>query len=335
MKKIIIGLLFMSFFVTGCFEYNVSDITKDIDKKYGNLKSYKITGTLEIINNDDVYNYDVTVSYQKKDKFKVNLKNTSNQHEQIILKNEEGVYVLTPSLNKSFKFQSEWPYNNSQVYLLQSIITDLKSDEDKDFTTKEKEYIITSKVNYPNNRKLVKQIITLDKDLKINKVSVVDENEIAQMTMIFDTIDTSPSYEENYFDLDSIMDTTSPKLPEANSDEKTSSLDETIYPLYIPTGTQLTNEETIAKDDGERKILTFDGEKPFLLVEETASIPNEFSVIPTYGEPYLLIDTVGALSDNSITWSSSGVDYYLVSEVMSQDELLDIARSVNTLPMMK
>ena len=90
----------MSFFITGCFKYNVSDVTKDIDKKYGNLKSYKITGTLEIINNDDVYNYDVTVSYQKKDKFKVNLKNVSNQHEQIILKNEGGVYVKTQESTK-------------------------------------------------------------------------------------------------------------------------------------------------------------------------------------------------------------------------------------------
>ena len=81
--------------------------------------------------------------------------------------------------------------------------------------------------------------------------------------------------------------------------------------------------------------MTFEGEKPFLLVEETSSIEEEFSIIPTYGEPYLLIDTVGALTDSSITWSSNGVDYYLVSDVMSQDELLDIARSVNVIPTMK
>ena len=62
---------------------------------------------------------------------------------------------------------------------------------------------------------------------------------------------------------------------------------------------------------------------------------DEFTVIPTYGEPYLLIDTVGALTDNSISWSSNGIDYYLVSDVMSQDEILEVARSVNTIPVMK
>jgi len=78
--------------------------------------------------------------------------------------------------------------------------------------------------------------------------------------------------------------------------------------------------------------MTFDGEKPFLLVEETSSIEQEFSIIPTYGEPYLLIDTVGALTDSSISWSSNGIDYYIVSDVMSQNELVDIARSISIIP---
>ena len=49
---------------------------------------------------------------------------------------------------------------------------------------------------------------------------------------------------------------------------------------------------------------------------------------------FCLIDTVGALTDSSITWSSNGVDYYLVSDVMSQNELIDIARSVSVVPTM-
>ena len=94
-KKILLLLLVMSFLLTGCFGKDSNDIVKELDKKYNDLKSYKLTGDLEIINNDDVYNYNVEVLYQKKDKFNVNLKNKANNHEQIILKNEEGVYVQT------------------------------------------------------------------------------------------------------------------------------------------------------------------------------------------------------------------------------------------------
>lgn len=267
--------------------------------------------------------------------------------------------VLTPSLNKSFKFQSDWPYNNSQVYLLQSIIGDIKNDKERSLVEKEDGYIFSTTVNYPNNRKLVKQEVTFNKDFVLKEVSVLNEADVPLMKMIFNNIDMNPSIDDGTFDLNSIMSdsnlttdstpspsstetpstspspTDKPSESSGNSSSETGVLEDIIYPLYIPSGTKLVDEEKIKKDNGERIIMTFDGEKPFLLVEETAIVEEEFSIIPTYGEPYLLIDTVGALSDNSITWSSGGIDYYLVSDVMSQEELLDVARSVNVIPTMK
>ena len=358
-KKILILLIGICFFSTGCFGGGKKNILKDFEKKYKDLKAYQLEGNLEILNNEDVYQYDVKVSYQKKDKFNVSLKNKANNHEQIILKNEHEVYVLTPSLNKSFKFQSEWPYNNSQVYLIQSILEDILDDDNRTITENAEKYMIESTVNYPNNRKLVNQIVTIDQDLNLKEVKVVDEQGTEQMKITFTKIDLNPNISSSTFVLNQIMSekgptttptptptptdglgaspnpTTSPMptpTPSPSPSEETGSIEDIIYPLYIPAGTVLTNEEKIAKADGERIIMTFDGEKPFLLVEETASIEEEFSIIPTYGEPYLLIDTVGALTDSSISWSSNGIDYYIVSDVMSQDELVDIARSVSVVP---
>ena len=93
-KKFLILMLLCGFLVTGCFGKK-NDALKEIEKKYDNLKAYSLTGDLEIVNNDDTYNYDVKVIYQKKDKFYVSLKNRNNNHEQVILKNEDGVYVQT------------------------------------------------------------------------------------------------------------------------------------------------------------------------------------------------------------------------------------------------
>ena len=191
-------------------------------------------------------------------------------------------------------------------------------------------YIYNADVNYANNRKLVKEEIRFDKDYNLVSVTVLDEDNVVKMKMTFQTIDLSPNINNDSFDLNKIMDNV-----EVNDTNQTSSFESLIYPLYIPTGTVLTSSETIKKDNGERVIMTFDGEKPFLFVEETATPSSEFSVIPTYGEPFLLIDTVAALSDTSITWSSNGVDYYLVSDVLSQNELIDIARSVSVIPVMK
>ena len=342
-KKFLILILLCCTLLTGCFAKK-DNVLKEIEKKYDNLKTYSLSGDLEIVNNDDTYNYDVKVIYQKKDKFYVNLKNRNNNHEQVILKNEDGVYVITPSLNKSFKFQSDWPYNNSQVYLIQSILNDIKNDKERSLITSDSKHVFTTSVNYPNNHKLVKQVVTFDKDYNLKSVSVEDENDISSMKMTFKTINLKPDINSDTFDLNKIIGASnkdnSTNDEEENTtaekrNEPTSKLDDIVYPLYLPTGTVLTNSEKISKDDGERVIMTFEGEKPFLLVEETASIEKEFSIIPTYGEPYLLIDTVGALTDSSITWDSNGIEYYLVSDVLSQDELLDIARSVNVIPVMK
>ena len=145
-------------------------------------------------------------------------------------------------------------------------------------------------------------------------------------------------YDESFFQINSIINTS--ENTEDNKDKKeeteqTSTIDDIIYPLYIPAGTVLTGEEKVNKTDGERVILTFGGEKPFTLVEETIKPLTEFTVVPTYGEPYLLIDTVAALSNNSINWVSNGIEYYIVSEVMNQNELIEVAQSVNKVSVLK
>ena len=260
--------------------------------------------------------------------------------------------MITPSLNKSFKFQSDWPKNNSQIYLLESLIDDMKNDSKRTFEEKDNQYIFTTKVNYPNNSQLVKQKIILDKNLNFKNVEILNSNGIPQMEMVFNNIDWNSDFNDDYFELDSIIEKIEDN--EINNDNNiednyntdtdtdtnddtntTSTIDDIIYPLYIPTGTTLTEQEKISKTDGERIILTFDGEKPFLLVEETSSIDEEFNIIPTFGEPYLLIDTVGALTDNSISWSSNGIDYYIVSDAMSQVELIEIASSISAIPTIK
>ena len=78
--------------------------------------------------------------------------------------------------------------------------------------------------------------------------------------------------------------------------------------------------------------MTFAGDNPFILVQETVTREKEFTTIPTSGSPYLLVDTVGALTNGSYTWISNGIEYYIVSDVMEQNELLEVAKSINEVP---
>ena len=331
MKKILLLFFFSIFLFAGCGKYGEKDVINDFSKKVDNAKAYYIDSTLEIVNNDNVYNYYVEVAYKEKNYYRVSLTNTSNNHTQVILKNDDGVYVVTPALNKSFKFQSDWPYSNSQIYLLESLIQDIKDDDDRIFKETKDGYSFMTAVNYPNNRNLVKQKINLSKKLKLKKVQVYNSDSVICMTMEYKKIDYSPTFKKNYFSLNTVMKTYSVE----DTVEQTGVLEESIYPLMIPSGTRLTNEEKIDKGNGERIIMTFDGEKPFLLVEETANIENEFTVVPTYGEPYQLMDTLGVMTNNSLNWTTNGIEYYLVSDVLNQEELVEVAQSIGVVQTMK
>lgn len=332
MKKIVwLGLIVFLFLLTGCGKYGEKDIVKDLTKKIENSKGYYLEAEMEIINNEDIYTYNVKVSYQDNDLFRVSLKNKANSHEQILLRNEDGVYVLTPSLNKSFKFQSEWPYNNSQSYILQTILKDIKDDDDRTFEETDNYYIFTTKVSYPNNRKLEKQVIYFDKKLNIKEVQVLNAENNAEIKVKITKTDMKATYNAKYFTLNENMQTA--VIDETI--ESVTDIEDIIYPMYVPDATSLGSQDTIAKTIGERIILTFEGEKPFILVEETASKEEEFTTIPTYGEPVMLIDTIGAISDNSVSWISNGLEYYVASDAMEIDELVSIAKSISTIPVGK
>lgn len=352
-KKLLFLIMIIGVFaISGCGKTSESDVIKDLTKKINDSKAYYVEGTLEIVNNEDVYTYNVNVSYKEKDNYKVSLVNTVNNHEQIILRNSDGVYVVTPRINKSFKFQSDWPYNNSQVYLLGPLLDDITNDANRTFEKVNDGSKIIVAANYPNNSKLVKQEILLDKSNNIKKVTVFDNNGTAQITMKFNKIDLNSKFNDNYFDLKQIIDikednTDNTTNRENNSDEnknedkkssetkQTSSIEDVIYPMYIPANTYLSNKEKVSKDDGERLILTFDGDNPFMLIEETVTYEKEHLIVPTYGELEVMASTVAIVNDNSVNWIDNNIEYYVVSDKLSKSELLNIARSISVLPVSK
>lgn len=399
--KVFFLISIFSLILIGCGIKNADNVIDNLENKIEKCKSYYVTGTMEIMNNEDTYTYNVDVSYKKGDYYKIRLVNTLNNHEQVILRNDDGVYVVTPSLNKSFKFQSDWPYNNSQVYLLSSILEDLTEDEDRIFKTKDDGYYFQSSVNYPNNKSLTKQNVYINSKMKITKVEVTDDDGKVQVKMNFDKIEYNKDFEEDYFDLSKLINIKSDDKEEESSNDNsitnnntnnntnsntnnntnsnnndntnsnnndnsnnntddsnnnengndsntdqdnnndtnntktTATIDDVVYPMYLPNNTTLANKEVIDTEDGQRLILTFEGDNPFVLVEETISYQEEGLIIPVSGSLDFLTDVIGVINDTSVSFDSNGVEYYIVSNVLDSDELVNIARSINVLPVSK
>ena len=375
MKKLLICLC-MCFFLCGCGKESTEDVLKDFTSNINGIKSYKVNGTMEISNDEETFMYSLEAYYLKDNYYKVKLVNQTNNHEQIILKNNDDIYVITPALNKSFKFQSEWPDNSSQAYLLKSLANDIEKDKNKEISESETGYVIKSSVNYPNNEELTYQKIYLNKDKNVEKVEVFNKDDIVKIKVTFEKIDLKAGLNSNDFKLEDYIkeektetediknnqdtDTnktesnknniknencenedcqngennstsnteTSNQNTDSNNEEQTANIENIIYPLYIPSNTYLTSSETIDTGTGNRVILTFSGEKNFVLIEELSIASEEMEIIPVYGEPLMLSETIGALSANSLSWDKDNISYYLASTDLTVSEMQTIANSL-------
>ena len=238
------------------------------------------------------------------------------------------------------------------MYLLDSIIDDLRSDDKREFKATNNGYLFISKVNYPNNKLLVKQKVYTNKKEEITKIEVVDKDDNVQIIMNFSKIVYDKKMDKDDFKLNKLLNnnpsqnrpTPSPnptnneeveQQADSNKTESTANIKDIVYPMYLPDNTYLTKQESIDTGNGNRLILTFGGDSSFVLVEETANYSNEAMIIPVSGDFTFLSDVIGIINNNSIMWQTGGIDYYLASDTIETSELLDIARSISVLPVSK
>ncbi|HAX73037.1 MAG TPA: outer membrane lipoprotein carrier protein LolA [Firmicutes bacterium] len=328
MKKLcVMFALVFTVFLSACGEMSQQDVVDKLSSNLDNAKSYYLTGVMEVESNGQMYQYNVEVAYQQPAYYKVTLKNETTNNEQIILKNDEGVYVLTPALNKQFKFQSDWPLSSSQVYLYQSLVKDILNDAEATFTSEESAYVFETAANYHGNRELVTQKVVFDKKtLTPTEVSVMDAEGTPRISMKFSSFKWDEKFADDYFNTQPTMEYSQSNMGEGVMNLMTGA----VYPTNLPDGTKLVNEQVVQTENGDRVIMTFefDGEKDFTMIQEPVN-STELMVLESMGvTPIVINGTVAAVSETSITWVDGGVEFFVVSETMNQEELISVAQSM-------
>lgn len=146
--------LMVIFVLAACGSKSQDDVVKELRSKQSDLTSYKVNAKMTLKMGSDSQVYNVEIWHKDPTFYRVNLKNAEKDQSQMILRNKEGVFVLTPALNKSFRFQSDWPQNSSQAYLYESLIKDIVADKEAKFTSTKDYYIFETKTRYQNNSML-------------------------------------------------------------------------------------------------------------------------------------------------------------------------------------
>lgn len=313
--------------LAACGEDSPEEVLKDLNNKWNDVKGYELDATMEIKTGTEPRVYDVNVWYTEPDFYRVKVTQQGEDVTQMIIRNKDGVFVVTPSLRKTYKFQSDWPKQNSQAYLIGALAEDLLADKNVKMEEDEGNYIFTAATRNNHKSIMPKQKIVVNKKTMLpTTVSVLNETEEEQMLIEFKNIDLGMKHKESEYAVEKFNNEEEKSTASADIESKDF---QTYYPVLNWDTTKLKDEKTISEDGVERVILTFEGEKAFTLVQQPA-VYEENLTVPVFapGDPADLGFTIGAITDNSISWERDGVSFFIASNDLTKDEMMEVAASV-------
>lgn len=316
--------------LAACGEQSQEDVVKKLGGNVADLTGYKANVEMKMNTGQEEQLFKIDVWHKKEDFYRVALSNNQqDKGSQIILKNKDGVFVLTPELKKSFKFQSDWPDNSSQPYLYQSLVEDVANDEEAEFTSNENHYIFKTKTNYQSNNNLPYQEIYFDKENYTPAlVKVLDTDGNAVVEVKFNSFELNPSFNDKDFEIEENMASATPEDVPTSGDGVIDEL-EVMVPIQT-VGAELAEQIEVDLENGKRIISTFTGEKNFTLVQEKRNVVETLhSPVEVEGDIVNLgFGAIGALSENAVEWDYDGSNFYLASDQLTREELLEVAQSV-------
>ncbi|SEO67241.1 DUF4367 domain-containing protein [Paenibacillus sp. OV219] len=244
-------MLCLTAVLAGCGTKDAESVVKDLDKTLNGLGSYHGKGTMILHTGQQPLEYQVDVSYQKPQYYRIALTNAKKDITQIVLRNDEGVFVLTPRLNKVFRFQSDWPANQGQVYLYQTLVQSILLDNSRTFAVDKDAYVFDVMANYQNGS-LARQKIWLNKsDYAPSKVEVSDANAAVMVEVKFDSFEFGSKLEKSVFDTQSNMGTPAGDKPttalpsdDSNSNSNNASSDNSDQAATSPDNNASQSNDT-------------------------------------------------------------------------------------------
>lgn len=314
---LVVGVLLVATF---CFFKLKPTSLKQALKDVEDYKNYELVCNMEMLENDELKSYQVTSTYASVDEteyYKIELYDKSLNQSQVIVRNEKGVFVLTPALNQAFQFQSEWPNNSPKPYIYQSLVSFLKDNKKE----KVKDgYIVSGDISYENDDRIKSQEVKFDKQLSPVYVNVYDEDGTEVIKVSITSFKANQKLSKDVFQQETIM-------KESKNQYNTTAASLPLYPVAL-MGSTLQNEKTSTIDEITNHILKFTGDKSFTIIESSASSKEEIEVIKVNSEMIDLLNGFAYEEDNTMTYVSSGIVSSLYSNDLTKQEMLAVLSSM-------
>lgn len=308
--------------VTGCHaQTDPSKALNGFVDYVNGLKQYELKGEMVVVRDNNDIKFLVEVCYLEPAYYKVVLDNEQNNNRQIIIKNDDGVYVLTPALNKEFKFDSDWPLNSSHSYLLNSLVKDITNDTNSSATIDGDNVVIKSQVNHKTNKNLSYQKITCDKaTYKPKSIVVYDAKDNPCLKLTLSSFSEKPGLSKTNFDVKKTMEDNVSYM----SDGYLTAVNGELVVSNVIEGANLKNE--LKEDDVT--IMCFTGEKEYTVICRKTQTDRVATPVRIYDDFVLMNEGLAVLTTNSLTFFNQDLEVCIVSASLTAEEMVNVAHSL-------
>ncbi|MFB5190838.1 LolA family protein [Alicyclobacillus fastidiosus] len=308
--------------VVGCGVPTGKSVNQKIQTQAQQLDStnYQSDATMTVQMDNNTQTYSVQVSYESPTTYKITLGNQDKQVHQVIVHNDNGMFIVSPSLQKVFRFNGDWAKNQGQIYLYDQLLKQITTTKNVKMTKGNGEYIFNVPVTPASDTISTQQVVLDSKTLEPKTVKLLDKDGKPAVTLTFKSFNTNVKFKQADFDPQSMV----------SSQTKTTmtSDDEQAFGYVEPKtlfGTKLTS---LMQPSETSAVMKFGGDHHYLL-QEWRPTPGqqadpEGQLVDMYGVPAMYTDGNNV---SSLTWLNNGVEYAITSNDLNQDQLEQIAMS--------
>ena len=314
MKRILGFILLRLLVLVVCKSKEAGNEVSKVTGYLSGLTSYSLTSKMTIQRPDKNVSVDVAVDYLSPSYYKVTFK---GDNEQLIIKNDTGVYVITPSLNKEFRFDSNWPLNSSHAYLLEAINKDIKADTEATSTVEDGLIVIECKIAHKTNQRLSKMRFTCDSSYKPKKTVFLNDNQDECIIVDFDTFTPNSNLGKDNFNEKKYLG----NQEEKPNEEETSV---SITAGYVMEGSSLAASSTT----NDTTILCYSGESAYTIIVSKVEVTDEVVAIDTYDSVEFLTCGLGFMNENTMKYYNGNYEITIFSNQLTADDYVAIADSI-------
>lgn len=312
--------------VAGCGAPSKQNVVSKLQTQAEELgaTNYQSTAMMTVQMDNGSQTYYVETSYDSPTTYKIALGDANKHINQIIVRNTNGMFIVSPSLQKVFRFNGNWAQNQGHIYLYDQVLEQIvdadnvkmgKQGSDTTFTmpiTPQNDVVTTQKVQLvsDSNGYAPKQIVLLDKSDK------------AVVTIDFTSFKQGVKFSDSDFDPQKLA----ANSPTAKTTMASSSGFSYIEPMQTPMGDKMDILEPDSKQ-GEA-LLHYSGPYGFTLDElrpiaGVSGLPSG-QLVDLYGVPAILS---GDTATQQLMWYNDGIEFSLTSAQMTLDQMESVALS--------